>query len=307
MRRRAVYMVITMAVILASFSAYVVGRSNASPNASSTTTSTPTKFTGFYIDIGASDSLGFQPTGIANHNGRRTDTGYANELIFLEKLRGVELTLYQVGCPGETVQSMLNPTAADNCYKLPVTQMSNAISILQANQSQPGVVTIDLGFNNIRLCMAPGGVNEACIAAGVAAIGVDMPKIIKELKAAAGSNTHFIGVDYSDPFLAFYLDGSKGPAVATQTLYAINSVNTALITAFNKAGVPVADVPGMFQTEDNTGVVVANVGTIPLNVQKACQLTWMCYRTPFGPDDHPNNAGYSFIAQAIQAKLPQSW
>ena len=63
----------------------------------------------------------------------------------------------------------------------------------------------------------------------------------------------------------------------------------------------------MFQTEDNTSVDVANVGTIPLNVEKACELTWMCYPSPFGPDDHPNDAGYSFIAQAIEAELPKSW
>ena len=308
MHRRTGYMVITMLVILGSLSAYLVGRSNASQSkTSSTTTSTPTKLTGFYIDIGASDSLGFQPTGIVNHNGRRTDTGYANDLLFLERLKGAELTLYQIGCPGETVQTILNPNVADNCYKLPETQMSNAISILKANQSETGVVTIDLGFNDIRLCMAPGGVNEACVATGVAAIGVDMPKIIKDLKAAAGPGTHFVGVDYNDPFLAYYLDGSNGPAVATETLDAINSVNAALVKAFNTAGVPVANVPGMFDTEDNTSVAVANVGTIPLNVEKACELTWMCYPYPFGPDDHPNDAGYSFIAQAIEAELPKSW
>ena len=151
----------------------------------------PTKLTGFYIDIGASDSLGFQPTGIVNHNGRRTDTGYANDLLFLERLKGAELTLYQIGCPGETVQSILNPNVADNCYKLPETQMSNAISILQANQSEPGVVTIDSALTTFVSAWPPGGVNEACVATGVAAIGVDMPKIIKDLKAAAGRERSF--------------------------------------------------------------------------------------------------------------------
>jgi lysophospholipase L1-like esterase len=306
MHRRVAHGVIVLVVLLASISVYLV-RSNASQRHVSTTTTTAPKFTGFYIDIGASDSLGFQPTGIANHNGRRTDTGYANDLLFLEKLKGADLTLYQIGCPGETVQSMVGLSVNKNCYTLPETQMSNAIRILKANQSETGVVTIDLGFNDIRVCMAPTGVNETCVASAVAAIGVDMPKIVKELKSAAGANVHFVGIDYNDPYLAYYLDGPDGPAVATQTLVAMDSVDTALVKAFNSVDVPVANVPGIFETNDNTPAALANVGSIPINVEKACELTWMCYPTPFGPDDHPNDAGYSFIAQAIEAELPKSW
>ncbi len=58
---------------------------------------------------------------------------------------------------------------------------------------------------------------------------------------------------------------------------------------------------------DNTTVTLDNVGTIPLNVEMACRLSWFCYGAPFGPDDHPNNAGYSIIASTIQAALPKSW
>jgi lysophospholipase L1-like esterase len=306
MHRRVAYAVIVLVVLVASISVYLA-RSNASQEHVSTTTTSPPKLTGFYIDIGASDSLGFQPTGIVNHNGRRTDTGYANDLLFLERLKGVDLTLYQIGCPGETVQTMVGLSVNKNCYNLPETQMSNALRILKANQGETGVVTIDLGFNDIRICMAPTGVNESCAATAVAAISADMPKIIKELKAAAGPNVHFVGLEYNDPFLAYYLDGPSGPAVATQTLVAIDSVNAALVKAFTSEGVPVANVPGMFQTDNSARVDVANVGTIPVNVEDACELTWMCYPTPFGPDDHPNDAGYSYIAQAIEAELPKSW
>jgi lysophospholipase L1-like esterase len=307
MRQRVTYIAIIAVLIAASIGTYVVRRSDASQPKVSTTTTTAPKLTGFYLDIGASDSLGYQPTGIVNHNGRRTDTGYANDLLFLEKLKGADFTLNQIGCPGETVQSMAGLTVNKNCYNLPETQMSNALRILQANKSETGIVTIDLGFNNIRICMAPTGVNEACAAAAVAAIGADMPKIVKELKAGAGANVHFVGIEYNDPFLAYYLDGSNGPAVATQSLVAIDSVDAALVKAYTAANIPVANVPGMFQTNDSTRVVVSNVGTIPFNVEEACELTWMCYPTPFGPDDHPNDAGYSFIAQAIEAELPKSW
>src|ERR1700733_1593920 len=51
---------------------------------------------GFYLDVGASTSLGFQPTGIPAHNGKRTDTGYANDLVAYEAKRGIHLTMRQV-------------------------------------------------------------------------------------------------------------------------------------------------------------------------------------------------------------------
>jgi hypothetical protein len=70
---------------------------------------------------------------------------------------------------------------------------------------------------------------------------------------------------------------------------------------------PVANVPAQFDTNDNDPTVVPNVGTMPTNVKDACQLTWFCYGAPFGPDDHPNDAGYSLIAQAIELVLPRSW
>ncbi len=274
---------------------------------STTTTSTPAKFSAFYLDVGASASLGMQPTGVLHHNGRRTNTGYANDLLYIEALQGVTLSLHQIGCPAETVQSILNTTQADHCYTLPKTQMTQAIAFLRSNEGEAGVVSIDLGFNNMRICMSASAVNEACVAAAVAAVSVDMPKVIKDLKSAAGRHVRFVGVEYSDPFLAYYLDGPNGPAVATASLEAVDSLNAALGKAFGAGGVAVANVPGLFETDNTTRVSMQNVGEIPANVQKACELTWMCDPAPFGPDDHPNDAGYSLIAQAIAATLPKSW
>jgi lysophospholipase L1-like esterase len=316
-------MAVVMALVVA---VYLTGRSYDAPPASAasgtttttvagattttapgTTTTAGPSFSAFYLDVGASASLGFQPTGIVHHNGRRTNTGYANDLLEVENIAGVSLTLDQIGCPAETVQSILNPTVADHCYKLPETQMTQAVKYLQENQGTPGLVTIDLGFNNIRVCLSPVEVNEPCVAAAVAAVQVDMPKVIKDLKAAAGSNVRFVGLEYNDPFLSHFLDGSSGPDDATATLVAMDRLNAALGQAFKSNGVAIANVPAIFETDNTTRVTVPNVGIVPENVEEACMLTWMCYTAPFGPDDHPNDAGYALIAQAIAAELPKSW
>jgi hypothetical protein len=39
--------------------------------------------------------------------------------------------------------------------------------------------------------------------------------------------------------------------------------------------------------------------SLPLNVQRACEWTWMC----LGGDIHPNNAGYGVIARAFALQL----
>ncbi len=324
MRMRARAAVAAVVLVGAGVGVYAVGRANApqaASAASGTTTTTssgsssgsgsnttvPSTMTAFYLDLGASASLGFQPTGVAHHNGARTDTGYANDLVYREALRGVTLTLTQMGCPGDIVQTLLNTTQADHCYQPPNTQLTKAVAFLQANQGEPGLVTVDLGFNNIRVCLNKAPINEGCVAAAIAAVRVDLPKILAQLKAAAGPDVRIVGLEYNDPYLGYYLDGASGPAEATSTLVAMDAMNAALAKIYPAAGIAVADVPALFQTDDTTQVTVANFGSVPANVEAACQLTWFCYGAPFGPDDHPNNAGYSLIAQAIEDVLPAKW
>jgi lysophospholipase L1-like esterase len=280
---------------------------SAASGTSTTTTSVPATLSGFYLAVGASSSLGFQPTGIVHHNGRRTSEGYANDLVLLEGYQGVSLTLDQIGCPGETVRTILNTNVADHCYALPQTQMTQAVSFLQSNQSSPGVVTVDLGFNEIRLCLWPAAVNEACVNQAIAAVRVDMPKVLTELKGAAGPRVRFVGLEYYDPFLARYFNGAAGFADASASLVAMNRMNDTLAQVYLSAGVLVANVPALFDTEITTRVASSVGGAIPENVAQVCAMTWMCYAAPFGPDDHPNDAGYSLIAQAIAAVLPKSW
>jgi len=259
-------------------------------------------YDGFYLDIGASASLGFQPTGIPKHNGHRTDTGYANDLVALENAKGVSLDLVQIGCPGETAQSMLDK--GDACYTLPERQLLRATQFLQANAGEAGVVTIDLGFNDVRDCLLSVPINETCANEGLALVRQDMAPVLKDLEAAAGPNVHFIGLEYGDPFLGHYLSSAAGELAATESLQVMTALNAALAAAYTSANVTVANVPGAFKSDDVTPVSLKGVGEVPTNVAEACTLTWYCTGYPYGPDDHPNNAGYKVIAQSIAAVFP---
>jgi lysophospholipase L1-like esterase len=309
---------VTAVVVIGLLGAFFVAHLNNSVDAgasstSSTTPSTspstiPITFSAFYLDVGGSSSLGFQPSGYPfPYRSRLTTDGYAEDLVKLESYKGVGLALNIVGCAGDTVVSMLSPVQTRHCYATPTTQMSHATKFLAANKLSPGLVSIDLGFNDVSNCLRPATVDEACVDQAIHDIQVDIPKIVQDLKASAGPHVRFVGLLYNDPFLANYLSGPAGPSDATATLVAMDRVDAALMVAYNEVGATVADVPTWFKSDDSTPVNLANVGQIPENVEMVCQLTWMCYGPPFGPDDHPNDAGYSFIAQAIESTLPSRW
>jgi hypothetical protein len=289
--------------------AFSLGRASTPVTASAapSVSKVPITFSSYYLDIGASQSLGFQPTGVLHHNGTTTNVGYANDLIKLQALKGVSLNLEQVGCPGDTVGSLLNSTKSDACYRAPNTQLTKATTYLNAHKSDPVLVTVDLGFNDVRACLKAYPVDETCLNRAVAVTQRDLPIILNDLKAASGVHTLFVGIEYADPFLGFYLDGANGPARANATLQGIDRFDAVLDRIYTSAGAAIANVPSAFETNDSNPMAVDNVGTLPINVHEACEYTWFCDTKPFGPDDHPNNAGYSLIAGAIDGTLPMSW
>jgi lysophospholipase L1-like esterase len=198
-------------------------------------------------------------------------------------------------------------STSDHCYKPPGRQLFAAEKYFEKEGNAYGLATIDLGFNDVRACLLQAQVDETCATKGITEVQNDMPKILADLKASAGPNVHFIGLEYGDPFLEHYLLGASEFGDATNTLTVIIDLNNALHAAFTAAGIPTANVPGAFRLVDTSPTTLKNVGTVPQNVASECAYTWMCTPPPFGPDDHPNNAGYAVIAAEIESKLPPSW
>ncbi len=295
LRRATQVLAFVVALVLAPLSFGLLGLGGV---ASAATTSSI-----FYLDIGGSASVGVQPTS-TNPHGEPTDSGYANDLVNLEAANGVTLQMVQTGCPGESTTTMLY--GGDHCYQAPTTQLIADVAFLQAHHDETGIVTIDLGFNNVVKCMKlTTGVSD-CLNQGFATVRSELPQILTALESAAGPNVHFVGVGHYDPFLESALHGVTGVAKAARSLDAMSTLNRTLTSVYQSFLIPTADVARAFKNFDRSPTTLRGVGIVGTNVAETCALTWMCQPAPFGPNLHPNVTGYQVIAAAIAAKLPDT-
>ena len=237
----------------------------------------------YYVSLGDSLAAGTQP------DRPYTDEGYANQLY--AGLRGAtsKLRLVKLGCPGETTVTMVFG-GLSHCRYPHGTQLAEAVSFLHAHRQAISLVTIDLGANDLLPCtqsLAP-----ACIASALGDIQANLPAILAALRAAAGPDIPIVGMNYYNPFLAFWFS-SPAAARASNGLV-VGQVTPLLEAIYGAAGSPVADVETAFSTTNFT-----LVGGVPLNVGRICQWTWMCTVQSI----HPNATGYGVIASAFAAAL----
>ena len=248
----------------------------------------------YYVSVGDSLAAGVQPIGDPADM-YRTDDGYAEQLLPIARSTFPRLSLVKLGCPGETTATMLD---GGICSYPHGSQLDEAVSFLQSHRPHVAFVTIDIGANDFP-CQDP-----SCIPAGVASIQQHLPTILAALREAAGPDVPIVGMTIYNPFLADWLRGPDGQATAQLSASIMAQVNGVLRANFAAAGMPVADVEGAFSSSDfGTLVTVPGLGTVPLNVARICQWTWICAPPPLGPDNHANADGYGVIAGAFATAL----
>jgi lysophospholipase L1-like esterase len=294
-----------MFLLLSSAAAAVALLAGAAPAAAAATrTGPPAKY---YLSLGDSLAQGVQPAtpplppGVSLGQSIETDQGYVDDLFahYSAQFPG-NLQLVKLGCPGETTTSMLTGGGSPCTYPQG-SQLAAALAFIRAHRSAVVLITIDIGANNVDGCAAGGVISQACVASGFAAAQSDLPKILGALRAAVGEDTVIAGMNLYDPFLADFLTGSAGQAVAAQSVDLDVSFNSLLGASFGAFSVPVADVATAFSTTDFADTAtLPGVGTVPLNVARICEWTWMCVLSPVGPNIHANPVGYQVIAAAFQ-------
>ena len=152
--------------------------------------------------------------------------------------------------------------------------------------------------------MSSAGISTSCVTTGFDTVGHNLPLILGALREAARRGTVIAGMNLYDPFLAEYLTGAGGQLVATESVPLGQSFNQLLGQSYRAFGAATADVQDAFSTTDSTTTVpLPGVGTVPLNVARVCEWTWMCAPSPAGPNIHANAAGYRRIAVAFERAI----
>ena len=252
----------------------------------------------YYLALGDSLGAGWQPNPVTGV-GAITNQGYASDIAADLKRQDPSLHYVNLACPGETTGSMLTGGCPyPESYK---DQADAAAQFLSAHRGAHILVTLDIGANDIDGCATATGIDAACVATGLAAVATNLPQILNRLESAAGRDTDFVAMNYYDPFLAEWLTGTAGKAIATASIALSAEFNAILGKAYAKARVPVADVSGRFDTADMLPLVpLTPTERVPLDVAKICTWTWMCAPAPVGPNIHANATGYRQIADEFE-------
>lgn len=254
---------------------------------------------GTYLALGDSVAAGTQQPAPF------TDNGYTNNLFrYLEELYGFD-KFVNLACPGDDTAEMVNGVGGlssngSNCYGLPpvpASQLDAAVGYLKANPGEVRLITIVIGANDLLACdpTDPPPVLNACVAAQLGQIGVNLPIIIVTLKAMA-PGVPIVAMNYYNPNLAFWLTGPAGQELAKLSLGLTAAFNDTLHAIYYSFGVPVADVETTYKTFKTEG------GDPPQNVRATCLWTRMCerlgpeYVLSEQPDIHPSNKGYKKVA-----------
>jgi hypothetical protein len=248
----------------------------------------------YYLSLGDSFAASQQPAPGS------WDNGYTEQLYVAAKATYPTLRHVKLGCAGgETTTTFIEGGVCDYSHG---SQLDEAVSFLHAHRQFVAFVTIDIGWNDFT-CID----EVSCVYGGLATIGTNLPRILDELREAAGPDVPIVGGTVYDPLLALWFsDPAKAQLsvdviAGTATTPGVNDYVTGI---YASKSMPVADVEGAFSTTRFSPLVwFPGLGKVPLNVAKICAYTWVCAPPPLGPDNHATTLGYFVMARAFAARL----
>src|ERR1700728_2784081 len=260
-----------------------------------------TKSPTYYVSLGDSYSVGYQP-------GRGATAGYT---AVVAKSTGLKLVNF--GCGGATTSSLVSsigcpavlPHTAGAALYPTTTQEAAAEAFLSAHRGHIGLITVSIGGNDVTACATQAN-PISCVATAVTGIKTNVTGLAVALRAAAGPSVPLIGLTYPDVILGNYvypkqpapagaLSLAKLSVVAFKLL--INPALTKSYAAANGSLVDVTKATGAYVPLTRT-VRYSPYGTIPAAVASVCSLTWFCAQGNI----HATTKGYTLIGKLVVAR-----
>jgi lysophospholipase L1-like esterase len=274
----------------------------------------------YYVSLGDSYSVGFQPTALSPADPTGGTSGYTAYVANHEHLK-----LENFGCGGATTTSIVSrigcgdPAALHPVLYPTTTQEQAALNFINdpANAGRVGLITISIGGNDITGCTQTDPTAAiACLTAADQGITTNVTALVTNLNAAltaAGDTAKIVGLTYPNVLLGAYVNpgGTAGQTLASESQLAFDQlINPTLQSVYavpNGVFVNVTDAPyGRATAGGDTPFTSAHktdqFGHIPNAVNEICQLTYFCSQQNI----HANTRGYRFIGSLIVAALGPS-
>jgi lysophospholipase L1-like esterase len=272
-----------------------------SSSSTTTTTAAPSKY---YVSLGDSYSVGYQPV-VSNPSTGVATSGYTGYVA-----SHLNLKLANFGCAGATTSSLVSEvscpdvlpnTAGGQTYPT-TTQLAAAASFIKAHPGKIGLITVSISGNDVTACAQdPNPVS--CVQAATASIKTNVAQVADELRAAAGSGVPLIGLTYPDVLLGAYVYPAVPPTAASVALAQLSVtafktlINPTLETAYAAGQGSFVDVTAKTgaYTPLTTTVKDPTFGIIPAATASVCTLTWYCQLGNI----HARTVGYTAIGKMI--------
>jgi len=291
-------------VVALALSASIVGLL-VTPTVSQATT------TKYYVSLGDSYSVGYQPKPLPGG----ATAGYTGYVAKKE-----HLTLKNFGCGGATTSSILTfdgcvapygpPAKYDGVSYPGQTQAAAAEAFITAHHGQIGLITVSIGGNDVTSCATQPD-PTTCVTGRMPGIKANVAALAEGLRSAAGPGVPIIGLTYPDVLLGAWVNpgGSSGQSLAKLSVTAFKLlINPGLSKSYATALTPKpakAD-EGFVDVTKDTGayvpltktVTLAPYGKIPSAVAQVCKLTWYCTLQNI----HAKTVGYNDIGKFIAAE-----
>jgi lysophospholipase L1-like esterase len=256
------------------------------PAPATTSRSATDSVSGAYLALGDSLAAGYQPGGT-----ELRDTAYPALTASRLERAGVDLSLENLGCSGETTGSLLD---GGKCSFDEGSQLAQAEAYLAENTGSVRLVTLDIGGNDLLRCATRElTVDEACVTKGLDAVRQNLPPALDRLRAAAGEDVPVLVLGYYNPWLAAgYLGEGQDQLGAAAD--AFTRLDTAIESAADGAGATFVSLDEAFALDDETPTQFGG-RTVPRNVAQVCSLTFTCTAA----DIHLTDEGAATVARVL--------
>jgi lysophospholipase L1-like esterase len=255
--------------------------------------------------MGDSYAQGFQSDGDLSH-------GFADLVVsrLADRPRGAHLTLANFACGGATIQAMLDhpgcafPPRPETAVPYPdVSQVTAVEQFIVAHPGQVKLISISIGGNDVQVC-ANAQNPITCGFTQMQQLGPNLTTLLTRIRNVA-PDVPIIGTTYPNTLLAQWVHAPTNLEVARVSTRLMSEVfNPELKSAYDAAHAIFVDVTALTGGYGplTTFTTVDPYGQIPTAVATVCELTSACKNL----DVHPNDEGYSVIADEMLDAIPAS-